>query len=70
MGALNRNIYGQFADGRTKKIEDDIKEAMQKVFDKWSDIHSYDIEFIAHKTIAHMASMETLKDETRLRKET
>lgn len=58
---LERNECGQFTDSKVKEIENRIEMAMEVIFEDYNFILPYDIEFIAHRTIAHIASMETVK---------
>ena len=58
---LKRNEFGQLSDSRIKEIENDIESAIKLVFDKWSYVAPYDIEFIVHRKVAHVASMRTAK---------
>lgn len=58
---LKKNEYGQIDDDRAKEIEETIKASIQEIFDKYEDVLPYDIEFLIHRQLAYMASIQTLK---------
>lgn len=62
MESLKRNENGQFSDPRVHEIETDLRIAVETILEKWSNIHPYDIEFIAHRVIAHAAAIYTVKN--------
>lgn len=64
---LERNECGQFTDSRAEEIENRIEMAMEVIFEDYNFILPYDIEFIAHRTISRMASMETVKLDTKIK---
>jgi hypothetical protein len=66
MKMLKRSNVGRFVfDDKMQEIDNDIRIALESIFDKHKDVVPSDLELLVHSQVGYIAAQKTMQADTK-----